>query len=308
MTTAGAIALKLKTAKSIDIVIHRRADGDALGSAYALKHALPDKKVSIICLDQPAQVFVNVLGESAVSERLTGADLVLVLDCAQLSRTGLGGELTRLANRRKNVILVDHHQPGDLNKIANLCWQNSDAAATAEMVWEILNALRVRLTEPIARAIMLGIYSDTGGLSHKNTTSRTFRLAARLSLAGAKPDQIARELGQKRTLEETQLLGFALSNLKRSSLGIVAVKISRQALSSLELDAEDVRGLAGQLCICERAKAAIVLVETDSGWRGIIRGRLGGQNLKRLAAIFGGDGHGDIAGFLATKELISGKI
>ena len=43
--TLPEIAEKLKEARSILIFMHRRPDGDTVGSAYGIKYAMPEKEV-----------------------------------------------------------------------------------------------------------------------------------------------------------------------------------------------------------------------------------------------------------------------
>ena len=90
--------------------------------------------------------------------------------------------------------------------------------------------------------------------------------------------------------------------------GLASARISRQTMKDLGAGAEDAAGLANLLCLTNEARASLVLVETDSGWRGTLRTRHKDMNMHELATLFNGKGTRRSAGFLATNELILGKI
>jgi bifunctional oligoribonuclease and PAP phosphatase NrnA len=76
------------------------------------------------------------------------------------------------------VINVDHH-PGNVAYGA-INWFDGDAAACAEMVFDIIEALGVPLTPEIATHIYVGILTDTGSFHYSNISARTFDICSRL--------------------------------------------------------------------------------------------------------------------------------
>jgi nanoRNase/pAp phosphatase (c-di-AMP/oligoRNAs hydrolase) len=99
-----------------------------------------------------------------------------------------------------------------------------------------------------------------------------------------------------------------LSEISINKLGIVVAQVKRSHLKEAQSTIDDVAGLANLLALTSEAKLALVLIETESGWRGILRTRHRSVNLGRLARLLGGSGHKKAAGFMTTKDIFSGKI
>ena len=69
---------------------------------------------------------------------------------------------------------------------------DGDAAATAEIIYELLTAIGTEITPTIADCLYTGLSTDTGCFKFANTTARTHEIAAKLITAGAslvKPQQ-----------------------------------------------------------------------------------------------------------------------
>src|SRR5207247_9287440 len=79
-----------------------------------------------------------------------------------------------------------HHHP-DNRRYGDVNWIDVSAAATGELVYELLVALGAPLTPPIATNLFTALHTDTGSFRYSNVTPRTFRTAAALVQAGADP-------------------------------------------------------------------------------------------------------------------------
>ncbi|MEK7202117.1 MAG: bifunctional oligoribonuclease/PAP phosphatase NrnA [Patescibacteria group bacterium] len=306
--SAKSIAGSLRLAHSLVLILHQHPDGDAIGSALALVRALPEKKIKLACVSPIAGVFTEALGPFSIDSSLSpSAGLFVVLDCPDLKRTGFASELTRLAKRHK-IIVIDHHQMGDLATIANEYYRDPKASSTCEMVANIIDELRLPITSGVATALLLGIHTDTGGFQYANTSSDTLRLAARLVRQGADYQRLRSTLEPHRELKKMRLWGEVLGSVSINSLGIAVARVSKATLAKTSATETDLAGLAKYLCSIEGTKATLVLVETDDGWRGSLRTRSRTFNVGRLAKLLGGNGGRKVAGFLATEALVSGTI
>src|SRR5439155_1578317 len=65
-----------------------------------------------------------------------------------------------------------------------------EAAATAELVFDFASALQWPLCPEAARALYVGILTDTGGFRFANTTPRVLRVAGALLERGVDPESI----------------------------------------------------------------------------------------------------------------------
>lgn len=310
MSVARQIVAALRTAKDVTIVIHQRPDGDAIGSAVALQLALQQlgKTTRVACIQAVPAVFGGIVGPIATTSSFpTTTDLAIILDCAEIHRTGFGRQLERLRQNHP-VAAIDHHSAGDLQKIASHYHVDQKASATAEIIFDYLTELRCPISPPMATALLMGIYTDTGGFQHANTTSRTFQLAARLIRCGANLNLISQAFLRTFNPGKKRLWGKILSQIRLNRWGVVTAIINSDDLLNAEATADDILGLANTLALTHEARAALVMVEVAGSWRGILRTRHTTVDVSRLAEIFGGKGQKKAAGFTATKDIFSGKI
>lgn len=308
MNETKQVAGTLRLAKSIVIVLHQQPDGDVIGSALALKNSLPDKKITIVCLSETPEIFRKFTDKTIFKKTLPiSAELYLVLDCPDLKRTGFSDELKQVSHK-KQIIVIDHHQRGDISQIASTYHIDRNASSCCEIIAEILDELRVTIIPTVATVLLLGIITDTGGFQHPNTSVKTLNLSAKLVRLGANSELIQTQISPKRDLSKLRFWGKVLAGVEINSMGIVVARVSKEQLLESSAGEADLAGLAKYLCSVEGTKAALVLVETDAGWRGSLRTRSRTFNVGRLAKILGGKGGRKVAGFLATDDWISGTI
>ena len=144
------------------ITSHARPDGDAIGSQLAMAFALRQlgKDVQLVDRDPAPPQFQTFPGvrDIEVSPTVHGQfDAAIVMECGDLSRTGVDGF------EKYFVINIDHH-PGN-TMFGAINWFDEHAAACGEMVFDVIEALGVRLTPEIATHIYVAILTDTGRLS-----------------------------------------------------------------------------------------------------------------------------------------------
>ncbi len=294
----------LEGAGSVALVIHQLPDGDAIGSASALAQTLVKlgKRVTIFCASPVPELFTTIVGPLVTVDALPTADLYVLLDCAELHRPGCGRQLQHQSRQGGSIMAVDHHASGDWPSVTEHCFINPKASSTAEIVFELLSFLRAPLTAEVATALLLGVYTDTGGFTHANTTDACLKLAGRLSYYGADLHLITRTLSHRdQSAPKARLWGCVMSELTITKLGIVIARVRQDQFDDTKTTLEDVSGLANALALVEEARAALVLIETGGGYRGILRTRHHNINLGRLARLLGGAGRPTAAGFTATK-------
>ncbi len=307
MTPLAKIASLVEGASSIAFVLHQKPDGDAIGSAAALCHALPEKELSVVCADTIPEIFLRSVSLPATDFTLKGSpDLVVVLDCSELHRTGIKEQLKRI--NRDKIVVLDHHDGGDLPHIAGHCHIDKRYSATGQIVELLLKEMRRPISGAIADALVLAIYCDTGGFTHPNTSKEVLTTVSRLIRYGAGVDKIQRLFFQEFSPAKRKLWGKTLAGLEINYWGIVLATIKKEDLGKSGATVQDVLGLANVIALTHEARAALVLIEQGDSWRGILRTRHNNVDLGRLAKLFGGKGFKKAAGFTATKQLFSGKI
>jgi phosphoesterase RecJ-like protein len=103
-------------------------------------------------------------------------DVAVLTDCPNPDRTeGLLG-LVRPAARR--IVNIDHHP--DNRAYGHVNWIDPAAAATGELVYELLLALGWPISPAVATNLFTAVHTDTGSFRYSNVTPATFRIAAAL--------------------------------------------------------------------------------------------------------------------------------
>ena len=181
----------LKAAKKLVIVSHVSPDGDTLGSSLALMHALRMLGKDVIMnVDDDISTVYSFLPGIAEYRRFApdesvDADLLVIIDASSADRAGNAMEVVK----SPAVLNIDHHKTN--TRFADYLYLDSDAAATAEIIYSLLLEMGIKLTRDIATCIYEGIYTDTGSFKYSNTTSNTLKTAADLLNYGVNPSLIS---------------------------------------------------------------------------------------------------------------------
>ena len=83
---------------------------------------------------------------------------------------------------------------------------DAEAPATAQVLHEILTTLKWPLTPEVAANLYVGLITDTGNFRYRQTTARTFEVAARLVEAGADPTDLSESCYQNFRAERLFLM------------------------------------------------------------------------------------------------------
>jgi phosphoesterase RecJ-like protein len=224
-------------------------------------------------------------------------DVLVLTDCPNHGRTE--GLLEQARGPASAVLNIDHHP--DNRRYGTVDWIDPTAAATGEMIWDLLGRLGLALTAEVALNLYTAIHTDTGSFRYSNTTSRTFQIAADLTRAGAEPALVTEWLYQRRAPRALNELGELLRRIELSPDGAVAwLAVPRGLVSEDFMAAEDVvtypRSIGG-------VKVAVLLREEAPGTVKVsLRGK-GEVPVNKIAGRFGGGGHENAAGCTVPGSL-----
>jgi phosphoesterase RecJ-like protein len=273
---------------------HVRPDGDAIGSQLAMAFALRalGKEAKIVNRDAPPAPMLLFPGVSdiEIASGVTGDyDAVIVMECGDLSRTGVEGL------DRYFVVNIDHH-PGN-TEYGQINWFDPKAAACAEMVYELIRALRVRLTSDIATHIYLAILTDTGSFHYSSISPGTFEICRELLLAGVDPVQVARDTFDTASVGQLKLTAAVLSTLQVDATGRIAIMhLSQEMARAAGGTYEDVENM-GNLPLTVKEIQAVAFFKKSEGTQYRISMRSKGDvDVRAVAKEFGGGGHKNAAG------------
>lgn len=300
---AAAAALQLlKKAKRVLIPTHQNVDADGLASPLALSLAL--REFGIVAQPMlsdgqlpPSLEFLPHRDEVLAYgiDPLPDYDMLILADCSDRKRLGgfYADDPSRLDGKSVPIINIDHHVTNDRFGTINIVVPQ--AAATAEIVAELLRAWGVTLTKSIAQCLLAGIYGDTLGLRTSSTTSRTMRTAADLVDAGANPEPIVDALFRIKPRSTVCLWEKALQNVEWTGV-VIWTELTDDMFKSCGAVASEAEGMVNFLVGTEGSLVAAILYAIEGGWRVSLRSMPEDVDVAKIAAEFGGGGHPRAAG------------
>ncbi|WP_451923660.1 DHH family phosphoesterase [Svornostia abyssi] len=220
------VLAELRQGERFLLVTHENPDGDALGSLVAMHGVLTALgKDSLMFMDADEfplpyeYAFFRLDNLVSIVPDDLDERTVVFLDCGNIDRTP--SDLLR--NADAHIVNIDHHHDNTRFGTVNLV---VDAAScTAEIVWDLMQDLRVDPTPEIADALYVGLVTDTGKFMYENTGTRAHKMAAALIEAGVDVHEIYRRLYEGMPEPKLLLLARALNHVQRFDEGRLTVTL-----------------------------------------------------------------------------------
>ncbi len=300
---------KIEKAHHSLLVVHPNPDGDALGAAFALKKASFWKKnqaVDIFSVNIPNSNLDKLfpLKEIQTSYSISDYDTIFLIDRGDIYEKLKIKEKIALLEKKPTIINIDHHPhtfiPGAINVI------DTQAAATCEIVYRFFNFLEIPIDQEIAQFILNGIYTDTGGFKHSNTSATVLEISSDLVRKGASISKINRSLFSGKSLNTLKLWAIALERAQiNPRTGMVASFITKEDLEKYNATSEDIAGISDILNTISESKFSLVLSERE---KNKIKASLRsdenkGIDVSKIARRFLGGGHRLASGFEIKGKL-----
>lgn len=299
--TLSQIAKFILESKKIGITYHVSPDGDAVGSVLALFNALKslNKDCYIISKDTLSENLKFLKGSDEITGEITEpvdeTDIVVVLDCGNLERVS-----ANLKEFTGTIVNIDHHLSND--KYGDINYIDSNAAATAEIVFELLNLMGISfekedsVLKDIGTCMYTSIVTDTGAYRHSNVTERTHRISAVLKKIGVDNTFIYQSLFDNKDFSRIKLIGKALSSMQVILNGKVALlEIDKNFTSDLGVDVGDTSDIISYGLQIKGVEVTLLLKEVEDGVKASLRAK-SYVDVRKIAEVFGGGGHIRAAG------------
>src|SRR5213594_3148917 len=297
---AEAVAAVLAPGRRVALTTHVNADGDGVGSEVALWHLLTARGLRATIANPtpiPERFHFLLPAGADHSERaareIEAADVVVVLDISDLSRLG---DLARAITQSHAVACIDHHVsqgslPGGPRLVA------PEAAATAELVFDFANALEWPLSPEAARALYVGILTDTGAFRFANTSPRALRIAGALLERGVDPESIYESVYASAPEGRVRLMTEVLQTLVvEPEAGLAWVTVPPDALHRHGATADDLDGIVEYPRSIAGVRLALLFRQIANGRIKVSFRSMGDVDVADLAHRFGGGGHKRAAG------------
>lgn len=282
---------RIEEATHIVITMHRRPDGDALGSALGLYNILrPQKKVSLFNVTpELPQEFSFLPGFDRIKTVLPPKfDLMVTLDSATF-------DLIEIEHPAVPVINIDHHISNSGYGEGNVV--DATLPSCGEVVLAFLEANKIKLNRPAALCLYTSLVSDTQFFATDRVDARTFDSARKLLDYDVRPSEVARHIRQSRPLSQARLHGAVLTGFELFCDGRVASVIidepmQRHTGAGLGESAHVADEL---LTLCTVEVSVMIFVVEGRGLKVSLRGKES-VDLSELASRYGGGGHRNAAG------------
>jgi bifunctional oligoribonuclease and PAP phosphatase NrnA len=297
----------LKDAKRVLCICHRNPDGDAIGSLLGmgllLDQAYPDKRVSLHCVDPVPHTFTFLPGATRVQRapQLEAGDVAIILDSAEPKLTEMHETHPQLFDGTYPSLNIDHHPMNPKKATHNFVVP--EAASTCEIVVKIADMLKWDIKPDTATCLLTGVYTDTGGLLHSNTTPEVYRTVARLLRAGARQQLIVSAVFRTAKISTLKLWGRVLEKIGVTDEGGAISAVTEGDFRATGADYSELAGAIDYVNAVPGMRFSLVLSERDGKVKGSLRTLRDDVDVSEMAGKFKGGGHKKAAGFALDGKL-----
>lgn len=304
----------LLEAQRICIISHRSPDGDAVGSNLALRlplEALGKQVVSASVDPVPENsIWLKKANTFVQDFNYEDFDVIVSVDCGALKLVAFTEKKPEILSGEKPYINFDHHFSntnfGTINPV------DPEACSTCIIMYKFLRFCNWPVGREIATCLLHGIYFDTGGMMHSNTTAEVFKVSGELMSLGADLKRVSKELFHTTSVNRLRLWGRILERTYVNEGGVTVSAANKADYDASDTNSQDTGGVIDYLNAVPGSKYCVLLSEDE---KGIVKGSLRTQrddiNLSDVAAQWGGGGHPKASGFGIPGKLepiVSWKI
>lgn len=297
----------LSKASRIVTMCHANPDGDAIGSLLGIT-ALLEKHIEhvpvmCVCKDPAPETMQFLPGTERIihDPQPKDGDVYVFLDSAEPKLTGFHEAYPQLFDASLPSINIDHH-PTNSN-FAQINLIDSDAASACEIVVEFADVPSWDMTPDIATCLLTGVYTDTGGLLHSNTSAQVYRTVARLLRSGARQQEIVKEVFRTAKLSTLKLWGRVLEKISLTDEGGAITAVTKGDFAATGADYSELTGAIDYVNAIPGMRFSMILSERDGKVKGSLRTLRDDVDVAAMASKFDGGGHKKAAGFALPGAL-----
>ncbi len=309
MNKFDSILNLIRANQSFLVVSHESPDCDALGSTIAMTLVLRELGKDVIMYNvDGVPEHLRFLPEcSGVTDSLDcvtdEVDLVMLLDCADVSRPGKEFE-NFISKNGFTFAFVDHHATNSTG--SEYCFVDENASSTGVILYRMIKRLGIPISPDVAECLFSTIVGDTGSFRYSNTCSETFTIAADLVDCGADPEKISRFIYDNEPLRKVMLRTLAMNTLEVTGK-IAFLHVSSEMFRQTGTEKEHTEGLVSMARSIEGVEVAVFLrQESAIGWKVSLRSKEY-VDVAQIARRYGGGGHRKAAGCVIPAPLATVK-
>lgn len=263
----------IKNSKKILLISHIRMDPDTFWSMWAFYYILKKlwKNIKATNDDKAPENFAFMWANKIIKTNLDikkfKPDLIISFDVASL------WQLWKIYENNKelfekNFVIIDHHITNKWYWNLNII--DKKTSSTCELVFEIINKLGFQkyITAKISTLLLAWILTDTNIFYNKNTSSKTLKIAAKLSEYNAESRKTIFNFFRKKTFNKSKMWWEALKDLKQTNdWKIVWITIKKEIFKKTNTTDRESSWLINEfLSNIEWMEVCFILYELEAGW------------------------------------------
>jgi len=300
--------LKKKPSPHFIISTHKCCDGDGLGAGLALCYALTKQgqKADFLALEsiQPKYTFMDTKKRLKVYEKdITAFSKESVFIFVDVNDTRLIQSLySDIKKEKLPCYFIDHHPMIEKNKEDHF-FIDSSCSSTAELIYQLLEELKIPLDEEIATQLFSSIVFDTNCFRYVKDSARPFELASLLAPYIKKVSLIYENLFKTMTVDKLRFLS-KLEEVEFHFNNRVAFLYLKEAdFKKYKTDSTQAYDMIDIVRDIDQVDSTALIIEKEDGsFKLSLRSRT--VNLIPLVSQFNGGGHAHSAG----ASLPSGNL
>jgi len=280
---------------------HKEPDGDCVGSQLAMRSALLRLgKKAEVCSAGPFKrsELRNYADQfTATPEIPDGVSCkVIIIDCSGTDRTG---DIQNLLKKFPCAV-IDHHAainytPSTPNEPVYI---DSNAPSCTLLIYRLIKALGLEITEEEASCLFFGLCTDTGFfrfLTEKD--SGVLDTAAELIRRGANPKKINGLIYGGRSLNSRIMTGRILSRIESYFDGKLLLSYETlEDFNAFGLEGRDSEALNQSMLATEGIEATVIIRQECADSCTVSFRSLDKIDVAKIASNFGGGGHKNASG------------
>ncbi len=297
-TEVEKIKQLINQAQNIAVVGHHNPDGDCIGCCVAMSEWLESKgkQVSIFADGEISEKFfyMDKAREFNLHSEIEHFDLLIVLDLSDEDRLGVWHSLIEKSDK---IIVIDHHVKPAFKR-AEVLIDLPQYASAGEIIYQLFELLKVKITLEMATALYTSITCDTGCFLFTNTTAYTHHVAEAL-MQKHKIDIETINFKNFRAYDyhNIPVITYVLKNMKFKFGGKLTVTVlPYRFVKKWNLNYESRHGLFKYATDGNGVKCSIFITELAKGEFNVSLRSLGKIDVAKIAQKLDGGGHRNASG------------
>jgi phosphoesterase RecJ-like protein len=308
MTILDTFRARIQVAERILITTHEFPDADGIGSEISLCLALREYGKRCFCVNEEPLLdryqYLDddkvVLGLHEFQQKHSDfkPDLMIVVDTNTKNR--VGKELGLFINNTLPVLYIDHH-PVRGYDLSDHCIDVT-AAATGQIVGEMIEHLGIKFTKKMALPIYTSIIIDTSSFRYPTVSAATHRLVSKLMDTGLNPPEAYNGIYGTKKVHHMHLLASILNTASTNKDETIAwMLLKKEDIDRFAGDVEDTHAFINNLLVLNHIKVACMFRDDGDQIKMSLRSS-GEYDVGNIAVALGGGGHSHSAATLFTRK------